>query len=100
MNFVKAIAIAMLVASGAALMGSGSARAQTSAPSPTPPSERWAALNCDELFAAIRARRSMTPDQLSKVQPLRGSWAREHDWEEQCLWAVPPPSPKETYPSP
>jgi hypothetical protein len=72
----------------------------TPARSPTPRSARWATLHCDELWAAVLARRGMTPDQLSHAQPFGGSWTNEHSLWHECYEANPAPSPVKTYPSP
>ena len=61
MNFVKALAVVIVLAMGAALVvlsASAQQPAATPAPSPAPPSALWVTLHCDELFAAIRARQS------------------------------------------
>ena len=74
MNFVKALGSRLIsLAIGAALVVlSASARRPTATPThtPAPPSALWVTLHLDELRAAIRARRSMTPISSRRFSPF------------------------------
>jgi hypothetical protein len=63
--------------------------AHTPQPSPQPTPSLWSTLHCDDLFATLRARKSMTPDQLSKVRPLGGSWNNETNLIHHCVGIIP-----------